>query len=103
VTTIYIALWTHAQGQEVSAHTTEDGAYNQCADWAKLSLEKWVTPEQQHRYINMDKRALANNWSEVTDFDEFLRVEEVELNTDETGEIETSLFDPFEIPREDEN
>mgnify|MGYP005813960327 CR=1 FL=1 len=81
--TIYLAVWTHLQGQDISAHTTEKGAYEQCAAWSHESLNQWEdASEYIAKFANYTHEELCANWCEITDYTEFLRVDTVLLNDD---------------------
>ena len=78
--TIYLAIWDHKHGQDVSAHTTEEGARKQLVDWARDALLEWQTHEEESYYGNMRDSDLLGCWSEITGDTEFFRVDEALLN-----------------------
>jgi hypothetical protein len=86
---IYVALWTHEQGQEISVHTTKDGAYEQCIAWANESLNKKEDVGQQiNEFVNYTNSELCANWCEITNYTEFLRVDITKLHYDSLEDIE---------------
>jgi len=70
--TVYVAQWDHKHGQDISIHTTEDGARKQLAAWARGALEDW----EDDSYKDVNDEDLLNNWSEITGETEFFSVED---------------------------
>jgi len=81
---IFLAVWDHKHGQDVSAHTTEEGADKQLVLWARDNLEEWVYPKDDwdNYYADLNDGALIKAWPEVTGDTEFFRVDEVQLHED---------------------
>jgi hypothetical protein len=81
---IFLAVWDHKHGQDVSAHVTEDGAQKQLVIWARENLEEWVYPKDDwdNYYTGLNDGALIKAWPEVTGNTEFFRVDEVQLHED---------------------
>jgi len=78
--TIFLAVWEHKHGQDVSAHTTEDGAQKQLVAWARDSLEEWTWPKENHPYTDYTDEDLIGSWPEITGETEFLRIDETLLH-----------------------
>ena len=84
--TIHLAIWDHKHGQDVSAHTTEDGAQNQCIEWAREAIDEWATKEEQDYYTNMNDSDLLGDWGEISGYTEFFEVRAVLLHEDMPNE-----------------
>ena len=91
---VYLAKWDHKHGQDISAHTTEDGAYNQCIQWARDTLEDWGGD----LYENISDAELFSNWTEITGYNEFFEVDELPLHDDGQQKSDTQSVDVFETP-----
>ena len=82
---IYLAQWDHKHGQDISAHTTHDGAFKQCVEWARETLEEWL-PYLDERatlyYEEMGDKELISEWGEITGYAEFFKVDSLALNKD---------------------
>ena len=89
---IYLAVWDHKHGQDVSAHTTENGAAKQCTLWAREALEDWLTREEVDYHENLSDDELLRHWPEISGDTEFFRVDEVQLHEEENeeGSVDTS-------------
>ena len=81
--TIYLAQWDHKHGQDISAHTTNDGAFKQCVEWAREALGEWIPyADDAEEYSNMNDEELVANWGEITGYTEFFNVDSISLNND---------------------
>jgi hypothetical protein len=80
--TIYLAVWDHKHGQDVSAHTTENGAFNQCVQWARCTVEEWEARSWQKvgGIAELSDEELFNSWGDITGDTEFFRVEPTQLH-----------------------
>ena len=80
---IYLAQWDHKHGQDISAHTTHDGAAKQCVEWARDALEEWMpyAPDGEE-YSSLNDEELVANWGEITGYTEFFKVDSLLLNKD---------------------
>ena len=80
--TIYLAVWDHKHGQDVSAHTTENGAFNQCVQWARGTVEEWEARSWQKvdGFAEFSDKELINSWGDITGDTEFFRVEPTQLH-----------------------
>ena len=77
--TVWIAKWEHKHGEDISIHTTEEGAGKQCATWAREALEEWATPDEHLEltfYNDLTDDDLIARWPELTGETEFLYVED---------------------------
>ena len=74
--TVWAAKWEHKHGEDISLHTTEEGAGKQCALWARQALEEWATPEELSFYNDVADDDLLARWPELTGETEFLFVED---------------------------
>ena len=77
--TIFLAVWEHKHGQDVSAHTTKEGAFKQCTKWAREALEDW----QDDSYKKYTDEDLFWGWPEITGETEFLTINETLLHEGE--------------------
>ena len=91
--TIHLAVWDHKHGLDMSAHTTEKGAFKQCVDWAREALEEW----QDDSYKSYTDEDLYSSWGDITGFTEFFRVDTVLLNEDAADEKEEWVADTSHI------
>ena len=73
---VWAAKWEHKHGEDISLHTTEEGAGKQCALWAREALEEWATPEELSSYNDLTDDDLLARWPELTGETEFLFVED---------------------------
>ena len=101
--TVWLAKWDHKHGEDISIHTTEEGAGKQCATWAREALEDWATPEEFEFYNNLTDDDLIAHWPELTGETEFLFVEDHALYGaevwDEVSEKTIKSVDVFETPK----
>jgi len=87
--TIYLAVWTHLHGQEIAAHTTKEGAYEQCIVWASEFLnEKEDADQYIAKLADYSNIELCANWCEITNYTEFLRVDTVEICNDSLEDVD---------------
>ena len=70
--TVWAAKWEHKHGEDISLHTTEEGARKQLVAWARGTLEDW----QADSYKNVNDKDLVANWCEITGETEVLYVED---------------------------
>lgn len=98
---IYLATWDHKHGQDISAHTTNDGAFKQCVKWARETLEEWTCFCEDERtvlhYEEMNDEELVGEWGELTGYSEFFKVDSLSLNEDEPCEKEKWIADTSHI------
>ena len=80
--TIFLAVWDHKHGEDVSAHTTRKGAQKQLAVWAREALAEW----QDDSCRGWSDEDLVESWSSISGETEFLRVDEILLNEEEPDE-----------------
>ena len=80
--TIFLAQWDHKHGQDVSAHKTEKGAFDQCVVWMRECLNEWYAPddEDHERYSQMSDDDLFESWTDITGDREYMTVEAVQLH-----------------------
>ena len=78
---VFLALWDHKHGQDMSAHTTAEGAFNQCVLWARETIEHWTrhADEDEAAYAEFSDEELFNSWGDITGHTEFLTVETLDL------------------------
>jgi hypothetical protein len=79
---VFLALYDHKHGQDMSAHTTEQGAFNQCAQWARNGLQDmWnsLTSEEYKSYSEMSDDDLVACWSKLTGWTEFFKIENLNV------------------------
>ena len=78
---VFLALWDHKHGQDMSAHTTEEGAFNQCVQWARGTVEEWegFADGATIYYAELSDKELFNSWGDITGHTEFLTVEALDL------------------------
>mgnify|MGYP005829867455 CR=1 FL=1 len=97
--TVWLAKWDHKHGEDISIHTTEDGARKQLVTWARGVLEDW----QDDSYKNVSDKDLLDNWPEITGETEFLFVEDHILYGpevwDEMQGKSIKEIDVFEAPK----
>ena len=79
---VFLALWDHKHGQDMSAHTTEEGAFNQCVQWARETIEEWedFPDEDETSYAELSDEDLFNSWGDITGHTEFMMIETLDLN-----------------------
>ena len=67
--TIFLAQWSHKHGQDISAHKTEKGAFDQCVGWMRECLGEWYAPDDEDHdyYSNMSDEDLFASWTDITD------------------------------------
>jgi len=78
---VFLALWDHKHGQDMSAHTSEQGAFNQCVQWARGTVEEWegFADEDEAVYAELSDKELFSSWSDITGHTEFLTIEVLDL------------------------
>jgi len=95
---IYLAQWDHKHGQNISAHTTHDGAFKQCVEWARETLEEWLPyANNAEECAKLNDKDLIANWGEITGYTEYFNVDSLSLNEDEPDEKETWIADTSHI------
>ena len=94
---IFLAIWDHKHGQDVSVHTTRKGAQKQLIAWARDALEGWTWPNENHPYTEYTDKDLIGNWGEITGDSEYFRIDETLLNEDEPDEKEMWITDTSHI------
>ena len=101
--TVWLAKWDHKHGEDISIHTTEEGAGKQCTTWARQALEDWATPEELEFYSDLTDDDLIAAWPEITGETEFLFVEDHILYGpevwDEMQGKSIKEIDVFETPK----
>ena len=81
--TIYLAQWDHKHGQDVSAHASEDGAFEQCVAWMREHFDEWrgfLDPDEEEHYKSLKDTDLFSAWSEITGHTEFMSVVPIALH-----------------------
>jgi len=81
--TIYLATWDHKHGQDISAHTTDEGAFQQCVAWMRETLEEWVdyhSSDEEAYYSSLSDSDLFDSWPEITGDNEFMSVQDLQLH-----------------------
>ena len=81
--TIFLATWDHKHGQDISAHTTEPGAFQQCVEWMRETLDEWVpfyAQDDDHCTGGMTDEELFESWGDVTGGNEFMTVQPIDLH-----------------------
>jgi hypothetical protein len=78
---VFLALWDHKHGQDMSAHTSEQGAFNQCVQWARGTVEDWegFADGATFYYTELSDKELFSSWSDITGHTEFLTVEVLDV------------------------
>ena len=78
---IFLALWDHKHGQDMSAHTTEQGAFNQCVQWARGTVEEWEERSWQKvgGIAELSDKELFSSWGDITGHTEFFTIEVLDL------------------------
>jgi hypothetical protein len=78
---VFLALWDHKHGQDMSAHTTEEGAFNQCVQWARGTVEEWegFADEDEAVYAELSDKELFSSWGDITGHTEFFTIEVLDL------------------------
>ena len=78
---VFLALWDHKHGQDMSAHTTEEGAFNQCVQWARGTVEEWegFADEGEAVYAELSDKELFSSWGDITGHTEFFTIEVLDL------------------------
>jgi len=82
--TVWAAKWEHKHGEDISLHTTEEGARKQLVAWARETLDGWHIDGKQYSSLDVcgeehptfDDDALIKAWPELTGETEFLCVED---------------------------
>ena len=74
---IHLATWDHKHGTDYSAHKSYGGAFLQCVQWAKETLEDWG---EMQNYENYTDSELISSWTQISGDTEFFKIEEIELN-----------------------
>ena len=108
--TVWLAKWEHKHGEDISLHTTEEGARKQLVAWARETLEEWHIDGKQYSSLDWDQEhptfdddALIEAWPELTGETEFLYVEDHILYGaevwDEMQEKTIKSVDVFETPK----
>jgi hypothetical protein len=75
---VFLALWDHKHGQDMSAHTTEQGAFNQCVQWARASVRP-LNVRMVGGIAELSDEELFNSWGDITGHTEFLTVEVLDV------------------------
>ena len=92
--TVWAAKWEHKHGEDISLHTTEEGARKQLVAWARGSLDGWNA--------DANDQDLVDNWCEITGETEALYVEDHILHSadvwEEVSEKTIKDVDVFEFP-----
>ena len=107
--TVWAAKWEHKHGEDISLHTTEEGARKQLVAWARETLDGWHIDGKQYSSLDFDEEhptfdddALIEAWPELTGETEFLYVEDHVLHSaevwDEVSEKTLKEIDVFEFP-----
>ena len=73
--TVFIAIWEHKHGEDMSVHSTRGAAWTQCVEWARGALEV----QQDNSYENYTDEDLFWAWPEITGDTEFLTIRETTL------------------------
>lgn len=94
--TIFLAVWDHKHGQNVAAHTTENGARKQLVAWARDALSDWLDYGDKD-YAKMSDSDLLDNWGEISGYTEYFEVQGVLLNEDAPEEKEKWVADTSHI------
>ena len=108
--TVWAAKWEHKHGEDISLHTTEEGARKQLVAWARETLDGWHIDGKQYSSLDWDQEhptfdddALIEAWPELTGETEFLYVEDHILYGaevwDEMQEKTIKSVDVFETPK----
>ena len=74
---IHLATWDHKHGTDYSAHKSYGGAFLQCVQWARETLEDWGETKNYTDYTDSE---LIINWTQISGDTEFFKIEEIELN-----------------------
>jgi hypothetical protein len=78
---VFLALWDHKHGQDMSAHTSEQGAFNQCVQWARETVEEWegFADGTTIYYAELSDKELFSSWSDITGHTEVMTVEVLDV------------------------
>tara|TARA_R110000824_G_scaffold67377_9_gene174620 strand:+ start:5871 stop:6185 length:315 start_codon:yes stop_codon:yes gene_type:complete len=86
--TVYIAMWDHKHGTDMSAHTTYDGAFKANVAIARENLPDWCDwvggAPNTTEYDSFTDEELLECWGEITGYTEFFKVEDLELHSEDT-------------------
>jgi hypothetical protein len=74
--TVYILLYDHKHGQDISVHKTLEGARTQRVTWMRDNLAEWNDPD----YDTIPDSELHLHWPEISGYTEFFSIEGVPLN-----------------------
>mgnify|MGYP003127357474 CR=1 FL=1 len=82
--TVWAAKWEHKHGEDISIHTTQEGAQKQLVAWARETLEDWSSDPQDEwdkEHAKLDDENLIKAWTDITGGSEFLYVEDHVLHS----------------------
>ena len=74
---IHLVTWDHKHGTDYSAHKSYGGAFLQCVQWARETLEDWGETKNYADYTDSE---LIINWTEISGDTEFFKIENIQLN-----------------------
>ena len=74
---IHLATWDHKHGTDHSVHKSYGGAFLQCVQWARETLEDWGETKDYENYTDSE---LISSWTLISGDTEFFKIEEIELN-----------------------
>ena len=75
--TVWAAKWEHKHGEDISLHTTEEGARKQLVAWARGNLEVWDPyVDNLETYASKSDEDLIDDWGDITGYTESLYVED---------------------------
>ena len=83
---VFLAIWKHNHGEDVSLHKDPINAQTKLASWARESLDDWLwhpndeeAEKQQSFYGRYSDKKLIANWSAITGENESMNIEELDL------------------------
>jgi|TARA_Y100000310_G_scaffold62254_1_gene57573 hypothetical protein len=73
---VYLVVWDHKHGRDLSVHKTLDGARAQRLEWMKDALLEWNDDD----WNDIPDSELHLHWPEISGYTEFFSIEGLELN-----------------------
>ena len=71
-TGIYVVVWSHKHGEDISLHKTEAGAEAKRLHWMRDTLESWGVG---HQYYHISDAELHLHWTEISGESEFFSID----------------------------
>lgn len=74
-TSVYVVIFDHKHGQDISVHKTEKGAIEHRITWMKDLLAEW----EEISYNNLSDDELVKQWPEISGYNEFFEIRKLTL------------------------